>query len=462
VRGGKLIGAHVTWLTRDGKTKLATDDPRKMFGVTSGGFIVLGDISSKARRLVIGEGVETTLSAMEILGCPGLAALNAGNLPKVSPPMVKEIVIAADDDEAGRKAAEDAARRLTGAGHRVRIALPPDGGDWNDALRAARNDEDFEELRAVMLDAPIFDGQAEGCALPMEELMALELPPREYLLEPWLETGSINMMHGKRGEGKTYLSLCTAYAVATGQPFLGWQPARPARVLYVDGELPGSLLQQRLKLLGPPTTNLCVLSRDILRRTETINLPDLATLEGRAFLDNVIERSNSEVIILDSLSTLVRSGVENEAESWVPIQDWLLGLRFKGHTIVLLHHEGKNGSPRGSSKREDVLDTMVRTRRRDDLKRRDTQSVFEITFTKQRSFVGTGRPLIAKLSTESCTTVWEHDHESRTEDDVIELLDTGLRQADVADQLKISKGYVSKIAKKRLREQESRGDSLLT
>ena len=56
-------------------------------------------------------------------------------------------------------------------------------------------------------------------------------------------------------------------------------------------------------------------------------------------------------MILDSLSTLVRSGVENEAESWAPIQDWLLTHRWQGRTIILVHHEGKGGKPRGSSKR---------------------------------------------------------------------------------------------------------------
>jgi putative DNA primase/helicase len=466
VRGGKLIGAHVTWLTRDGKTKLATDDPRKMFGATSGGFIVLGGISSKARRLVIGEGVETTLSAMEILGCPGLAALNAGNLPKVSPPIkVKEIVIAADDDEAGRKAAEDAARRLTGAGHRVRIALPPDGGDWNDALCAADSDADLKDLREAMLDAPIFDGQPEARALTMAQMMALEVPPRQYLLKPWLETGSLNMMHGQRGDGKTWLSLGTSYAIAKGVPFLGWTPERAARVLYVDGELPAALLRDRLRFLGGPTDNLCILSRDVLWRTNDTVLPDLATPEGREFLDKIIEREQAEVIVLDSLSTLFRSGVENDAETWAEPQDWLMQHRFRGRSVIIVHHEGKSGTPRGTSKKEDTLDTIIKIRgHKDNREQHASETAFELTYTKSRSFTtGTGRPLIARLSTESGTAMWRHEYESRTEDDVIELLDTGLKQSEVAKRLKITKGYVSRIANgKRPREEESKGNPLLT
>ena len=464
-REDKLIAAHVTWLRRDCSDKLNVKDPRRVYAPMQGGYIQLGPIWS-TRNLVIGEGVETVESAKQIIGwSAGVAGVSAANLPNIvryAPPKAKNIIIAADNDEAGHKGAAEVARRFNMQGCRVRIAFPPDGiKDWNDAIREARTDADIAELRDLILNAPIFDERLEARALLMTEVMAMEIPARQYLMEPWLETSSLNMIHGKRGEGKTFLILAISYAIATGTPILGWTPQRQARLLYVDGELPGSLLQQRLKYLGQPTDNLRILSRDILLRDGNIMLPDLATPEGRAFLDKVIEQEDSEVIVLDSLSTLFRAGVENDAESWQEPQDWMLGHRFQGRTIIFAHHEGKNKTPRGTSKREDTLDTSIGIRRRDDLKEDDTESAFEITFTKQRSFTES-RPLIAHMAiSENGTIEWRHEFGTAKRDEVIELVGEGFSQADIAKKVGLSKGRVSQIVSESDREAEKQVDGAL-
>jgi len=105
----------------------------------------------------------------------------------------------------------------------------------------------------------------------------------------------------------------------------------------------------------------------------------------------------------------VRSGVENEAESWGPIQDWLLKHRWEGRTIILIHHEGKGGKPRGSSKREDVLDTMIGLRKKDDQCTQD-ESVFELTFSKARDFFGDdAEPMLIKLKVSNGQVSWAHE-----------------------------------------------------
>ncbi len=49
------------------------------------------------------------------------------------------MTIAADGDDAGKKAAEEAASRLYRDGREVRIARPPDGYDFNDLLMLPEN-----------------------------------------------------------------------------------------------------------------------------------------------------------------------------------------------------------------------------------------------------------------------------------------------------------------------------------
>jgi RimJ/RimL family protein N-acetyltransferase len=60
------------------------------------------------------------------------------------------------------------------------------------------------------------------------------------------------------------------------------------------------------------------------------------------------------------LSALCRVSEENEAGDWVPIQSWILSLRRRGITVLLLHHAGKSGAQRGTLRREDLLDVVIK------------------------------------------------------------------------------------------------------
>jgi putative DNA primase/helicase len=73
-----------------------------------------------------------------------------------------------------------------------------------------------------------------------------------------------------------------------------------------------------------------------------------------------------DLLILDNLSTLMATGSEGASNVWLPIQNWLLRLRRKGVAVLIVHHAGVNGRQRGTSRREDALDTVIALRRPDD------------------------------------------------------------------------------------------------
>ena len=75
-----------------------------------------------------------------LLGLPAWAAISAGNMAKglVLPPEARRVIIAADPDDVGRKAARDAWIRWTAEGREVRIAIPDGAADFNDLLRARK------------------------------------------------------------------------------------------------------------------------------------------------------------------------------------------------------------------------------------------------------------------------------------------------------------------------------------
>jgi putative DNA primase/helicase len=126
------IAIHRTFLARDGNGKAPVEPAKMMLAPCRGGAVRLADA---AGVLMIGEGIETCLAAMQATGYPTWAALSTSGLRALDlPGSVREVIVLADGDDPGEKAARDAALRWSRQGRRVRIARPPRGMDFNDML----------------------------------------------------------------------------------------------------------------------------------------------------------------------------------------------------------------------------------------------------------------------------------------------------------------------------------------
>jgi phage/plasmid primase-like uncharacterized protein len=143
---GKQTGTHLTYLRHDGglKVNLPKEYQRECRGVIRGGSIRLAPHDPDT-ELVVGEGVESTLSAMQLFGRVGWSAVYAGGLKTLElPPAVRSIIIAADNDVsgAGQCNALAAYDRWRLEGRQVSIKTPPDiGTDFNDLLLDRGRDE---------------------------------------------------------------------------------------------------------------------------------------------------------------------------------------------------------------------------------------------------------------------------------------------------------------------------------
>ncbi len=133
---GEPVAVHRTYLAPDG-TKARIEPAKASLGAIWGAAIQLLPLSADA-PLVIGEGIETAASAGRLMGFPAWAAIAAGNMARglVLPPEARQVVVAADPDEAGQHAAHDAWLRWSEEGRSVRIATPDGPGDFNDLLMA--------------------------------------------------------------------------------------------------------------------------------------------------------------------------------------------------------------------------------------------------------------------------------------------------------------------------------------
>ena len=86
-------------------------------------------------------------------------------------------------------------------------------------------------------------------------------------------------------------------------------------------------------------------------------------------------------MVLDNPSTLFRSGKEYESDSWLPTQNWLLGLRSLNKSVLLIHYAGKGGQQKRTSRREDFLDTVITMKKPKAYKEQDGVSL-EFYFEK--------------------------------------------------------------------------------
>jgi putative DNA primase/helicase len=68
---------------------------------------------------------------------------------------------------------------------------------------------------------------------------------------------------------------------------------------------------------------------------------NLSTDEGQQSIEPLL--SGIDLLILDNLSTLLTSRSETASDAWVPMQNWLLALRRRGISVLLIHHAGTNG-----------------------------------------------------------------------------------------------------------------------
>jgi putative DNA primase/helicase len=112
-----------------------------MLGPCRGGAVRL---AASGNVLMVGEGIETCLAAMQVTGHPAWAALSTSGLRALDlPDDVRDVIVLADGDEPGEAAARACAWRWKREGRHVRIAHPPQGLDFNDMLmgRALRIEE---------------------------------------------------------------------------------------------------------------------------------------------------------------------------------------------------------------------------------------------------------------------------------------------------------------------------------
>jgi len=300
--------------------------------------------------------------------------------------------------------------------------------------------------------------------LDIIEFAAMNIPLPQMLVDPIIPEQGLAMLYAPRGIGKTYLSLSLAYIAASGKSMLEgkWRASQENNVVFLDGEMPAGRLQHRLKgiihSIGPVSRSglLTIITPDL----QELDVPDLSTEEGQRLIEEQYLQ-NAKLLVLDNLSCLFRTGRENEGDSWNSAQAWFLRLRRKGISVLLIHHANKNGQQRGTSKKEDVMDTVIALRRPEDYDPSEGAR-FEVHYEKARHFYGdAAEPFEVQLKEQDDRYFWvvielAQDDETQM---ITDLYKQGLSVRNIAKEIGLHRSKVErKLQKVKLQEKGNRND----
>lgn len=280
------------------------------------------------------------------------------------------------------------------------------------------------------------------------QMKEIKIKSRRKVVGDWFREGDLSFLFAPRGLGKTWFSLGLAVAISSKKEFGPWEVYDHAPVLYVDGEMPYESIKERITALGADE-DLHVLSHEWLfdQTGEVLNLTDVSA--QNAITTHCINLG-VKFIFLDNLSCLFNGLRENESDSWELVLPWLLSLRRQGISVFIIAHSGRNGQMRGTSRREDAAFSVIRLEEPTDngIELKDGAR-FVSRFTKDRNSRVEQPAIEWSFRTDDDGNTWITHKNTDALEALVEWVRDGLTNAtDIATEMGLSKGQVSKLAKR--------------
>lgn len=249
-----------------------------------------------------------------------------------------------------------------------------------DALAGYTSPESLEAEMETFAKRPT-SGDNPAIVVDFHELLGLQLPDPQWMMEPLLTRGGTMMLYSWAGWGKSFIATEMAFSLATGvqQIFGGhrgaggaWPLHGPIRVLYVYGEMHGSKIRERLIHIAkghgtdvPQKDWLGLMSKDyqtISRAPRCAHTwrPSICTAADRRYVEERLFGGGYELLVLDNISTLWSAAQEEQSKQTATLKDWFIDLNMRGVMVLVLQHAGKSGDFLGDSAQIHILDALIK------------------------------------------------------------------------------------------------------
>ena len=208
-----------------------------------------------------------------------------------------------------------------------------------------------------MKDWDTGDAQSKYQADALADLMR-QRQELNWLIEHWLEQGTLAVLVGPEGSFKSFLAIDWALSISTESKWQGCR-VKPGRVLYIAGEGRTGVIR---RMRGWCDHYEKIADTVFLGRRAV----ELITASNTEALQDYLQGNQWAFIIIDTLARNYGPGSENDAETMsAAIANADRIREVTGATVLLVHHAPLQGReegklrPRGSSALSGAADTIV-------------------------------------------------------------------------------------------------------
>jgi len=389
---GRLLGYAVRFDKADGSKDVmplvyvegkgwiskAFPQPRPLYGLPR-----LAEVPSAP--VLITEGEKAAVAAAElfdeyvVVTWPG--GCNAVALADWTPLKGRNVTIWPDADESGAKAAQAVAAECHKAGAAaVAIVALPDGlpSGWD----LANTIPDSMDIAGLISSAPPSVAEATNSRFEPRYWRDLTVTTSPLaLIAGLLGEGSMAVLYGEAGDGKTLMAIDMAAHIARGVP---WRERNvtDGAIAYIAAEGPHSVERRLIaykkhhKIEGDVPLALIGASVNLL--DPEADLPELIETVERVAADT---KQPVRLVVVDTLFRALAGGSDNDATDMGAFVANVDRMReATGAAVLVVHHSGKDKArgARGHSSLRAATDTEI------ELSRDDASELRTAKVTKQR------------------------------------------------------------------------------
>jgi hypothetical protein len=190
-------------------------------------------------------------------------------------------------------------------------------------------------------DAPILLDRIHK--LDTHHLVTQDAKPIDWIWEDFLAPGTLNMLHGEGGLGKSFLALKIAEQLLNPKPAPIFDRAvKRGGVIILDGENAESQLHRRI--------HNTTIRENAPLSIYTINDPILGLAEfTEQLLDHLVQEDAPSLVIIDSQRALWAGDEKEQAEAGRMLRAFARYVENHPCAYLVIHHDNRGGDYSGSS-----------------------------------------------------------------------------------------------------------------